>query len=75
MKLNWGCGAGLRGRVGRGPSGFELRSPTGQAWEGDEEEGPKLASPRWGKMTHWPGESVMGDGACYQAIRNGVLVD
>ena len=44
MKLNWGCGAGLRGRVGRGLSGFELRSPTGQAWEGDEEEGPKLAS-------------------------------
>lgn len=56
MKLNWGCGAGLRGRVGRGLSGFELRSPTGQAWEGDGEEGPKLASPRWGKMTHWPGE-------------------
>ena len=37
-------------------SGFELRSPAGQAREGDGEEGPKLASPRWGKMAHCPGE-------------------
>lgn len=50
MKLSWGCGAGLRGGLGRGLSGFELRSPKGQAREGDGEEGPKLASPRRGKI-------------------------
>ena len=50
MKLSWGCGAGLRGGLGRGLLGFELRSPAGQAREWDGEEGPKLASPRWGKI-------------------------
>ena len=50
----------MRGRAarqgGEGSLGLELRSPAGQVREGDGEEGRKLASPRCGKMTHWPGE-------------------